>query len=60
MKYDNLRNSLEYDILENYAKEYEKYDNLKEFRKKHIEEIARENPKIWQVAKEDFDLYKNW
>lgn len=60
MTYDNLRNSPEYDILENYATEYEKYDNLNEFRKKHIEEIARKNPKIWQVAKEDFDLYKNW
>lgn len=59
MKYD-IRNTPDYGILENYALEEEKYHNFDDFRKNHVNEIARNNPELWRVAKEDFDLYKYW
>jgi len=67
MEDKDVRSCPDYGILENYALENEKYHNLDEehhnldkFRKNHIYEIARNNPEVWRVAKEDFELYKYW
>ena len=60
MEHDKIRNSPEYGILENYADESIKYDNLDDFRRSHIYEIALNNPEVWSVAKKDFELYANW
>lgn len=54
------RNTPEYGILESYAHDYEKEDVLTDFTKGHVEEIRRDNPDVWAVAKTDFELYKFW
>lgn len=56
----DARKTPAYAILESYAHDDEKNKNLDDSNKEHIWEIARNNPKVWAVAKEDFELYKFW
>ncbi|MCM1125356.1 MAG: hypothetical protein NC429_02705 [Lachnospiraceae bacterium] len=60
MENNDLRNTPDYGILENYANEEKQYHNFDEFRKNHVEEIRQKNPDVWEIAKQDFNLYKMW
>ncbi len=56
----DIRSTPDYGILEVYAHEEEKYHNFDDFKKNHVYEIARNNPEVWRLAKQDFELYKYW
>lgn len=55
----DIRSTPDYGILEAYAHEEEKYHNFDDFRKNHVNEIARNNPEVWRLAKQNFELYKH-
>jgi len=56
----DIRSTPDYGILEAYAQEEEKYHNFDDLKKNHVCEIARNNPEVWRLAKQDFELYKYW
>ena len=58
MRFDNIRNSPEYGDLENIALVYSMDNEMSDFNKKRVEEIARQYPEVWQAAKEDFEVFK--
>ena len=60
MENNNTRNHPAYAILESYAHDETANGKLDENVKEHIFQLARENPEVWKVAKEDFELYKYW
>lgn len=57
---DDIRRTPDYGTLETYAQEEEKNHDFNDFKKNHVYEIARNNPEVWRLAKQDFELYKYW